>query len=450
MTAGSFALNDEELALLLAPSSAPASSKLLRVLWFQQTPICNTSPIEHISVQQVDELQLQLQQSNEFDAIVLNCAKLNSEQLALLADLLEEQSQISVFLIGEMPAMSFDLPDFIYCYSQQELDEQFAHWGDSINQQYQQWANNKFVYLYNPRPTEPLRQQVQELGFSFCEYWQPQQQGIAQQLQQANLVMLAVYDDDPHIIDTIERLAAILHRPGLILVFQEQSKLKNSIILLAKHYGLNLYTSITVGQFKTQIGYLSRQFFRLYRHKLNQLSHATKHSQYLIHATTDNSLVGYWDWPTSIEQDEQFNTPVNAVYWHHFKQELNHRNLALTQIADHYSEMMLVFSPELPMENLTSLVRIKQQNVQLAWQPNLVAQLINNPTVLDLIDVLVISLDMWILLNVNNDNRGYWQTIKQRCLEKQVSLAILGVQPELIQYWRDKGFDLLIHRDEAD
>jgi hypothetical protein len=450
MTAGSFSLNDEELALLLAPSAAPTSSKLLRVLWFQQAPSHSSYPIEHIATQQVDELQLQLQQSNEFDAIVLNCAKLNSQELALLADLLEEQSQISVFLVGEMPNMAFDLPDFIYCYGQQELDEQFAHWGDTINRQYQQWAGSKYVYLYNPRPSEQLQLQMHKFGFSFCEHWQPQQQDVTQHLQQANLVMLVVYDDDPHIIDALERLAAILHRPGLILVFQEQSKLKNSIILLAKHYGLNLYTSVSIDQFKPQLAYLSRQFFRLYRHKLNQQSDATKHSQYLIHATTDNSLIGYWDWPTSIEQDQPFSAPVNAVYWHHFKQELSKQSLSLTQIADHYSEMMLVFSPELPMENLTSLVRIKQQNVQLAWQPNLVAQLKNHPTVLDLIDVLVISLDMWILLNVNNDNRGFWQAVKQRCQEQQVGLAILGVQPELIQYWRDKGFDLLIHRDEAE
>ncbi|MGY5453281.1 hypothetical protein ACVFI8_20400 [Agarivorans sp. MS3-6] len=453
MTAGSFSLNDEELALLLAPSSSPAPSKLLRVLWFQQAATPSEYSIEHVEVNQIDELQLQLQQSNEFDGIVFNCALLAPEQLALLAGLLEEQSQISVFLVGQMPTMAFDLPDFTYCANQQEFTEQFAYWCKHINSQYQAWANRKKVYLYCPNERSKILEEMTNFEFSQTQYWQPKQDNAAQRLQQANLVLVSVFDDDPAIIDVIESLASVFHRPGLILIFQEHSKLKNSIILLAKHYGLNLYTSIHISQFKPQIAYLSRQFFRLYRHKLNQLGHATKHSHYLIRDTYSNELAGYWDWPNSeakIETMTRCKAPLNAVYWHHFERTLLKNNVELTRLAEQGSEMMLVFSPEFPMENLSNLIRIKQQQVKLAWQPNLVAQLKNHPTVLDLIDVLVVSLDMWILLNVNNDNRNFWQVTKQRCQEKNISLAILGVQPELVQYWRDKGFDLLIHRDDAE
>ncbi|GDY25788.1 hypothetical protein [Agarivorans sp. Toyoura001] len=453
MTSGSFSINDDELALLLAPSTTPVSSKLLRILWFQQTAIPSHYPLENVEVTQIDELQLQLQQSNEFDAIVFNCAQLDSNQLTLLAGLLEEQSQISVFLVGQMPNMAFNLPDFTYCESQQELIEQFTHWCNSINAQYREWAANKSVYIYSPVADQDLQQQMKNLGFGETHTWQAKQDNVQMLLQQANLVVVSVFDDDPEIIDVIESLASVLHRPGLFLLFQEQSTLKNSITLLTKHYGLNLYTSLLYNQFTHQVAYLSRQFFRLYRHKLNQLSHTTKHSHYLIHCTYENELIGYWDWPETQRQSDEtleFSEPVNAVYWHHFKYELLKNNIELTCIAKHYSNIMLAFSPEFPMDNLSSLIRIKQQQVKLAWQPNLVAQLKNHPTVLDLVDVLVISLDMWILLNVNNDNRAFWQSVKQRCQDQQVSLAILGVQSELIQYWRDKGFDLLIHRDDAE
>ena len=78
------------------------------------------------------------------------------------------------------------------------------------------------------------------------------------------------------------------------------------------------------------------------------------------------------------------------------------------------------------------------------------AQLNNAYQVLDLLDVLVITLDMWVLLNQNSDNQLFWQQLKDACQRQQVSLAILGGQLDLISDWRDKGFDLLVHRDDEE
>ncbi|WP_432467746.1 hypothetical protein [Agarivorans sp. Z349TD_8] len=453
MTADSFSLNEEELALLLAPTTLPANSKLLRVLWFQQPLFQVNYPIDHIQVSHLEELQLQLQQTNEFDAIVFNCIQLNSAQLSLLANLLEEQSQMSVFLVGKLPDMAFDIADFTYCAEQIEFEEQFTFWCYKINRQYQRWLNNKRLYWYSPEPDSSFAEQLSHLQFTNNHRWWPQQENLRHQLRQANLVLVVVYDNDPNLVEVIEILASVLHRPGLFLVFQSNSRLRSSIILLAKHYGLNLYTCFEQSLFQQQVAYLSRQFFRRYRHKLNQQEQAAEHRCYLIKNIDDQQLFGYWDWPI-LQQPSDSDRPsskpalFNANYWPYFKQQLTSNHASLNHLATHYPQQILVFSPDLPMDHLSRLIRLKQQHFQLAWQPNLIAQLKNQVTVFELIDILVLSLDMWILLNINNDNKDFWQQLKLHCQEHHIALAILGVQPNLIQYWRDKGFDLLIHREE--
>ncbi len=445
MSSGAFSLNDEELALLLAPNSAPISSKLLRVLWFQYPSQHSYHSIEHILINNLDELQLQLQQSNEFDALVINCQQLNSEQLALLADLLEEQSQISVFLVGEMPNMAFDLPDFTYCASPHELLEQFNYWCDTIQQQYQQWAHSKTVYLYNPQPNKDTETVLQRLNFNQYHRWKV---SSTRSLTYAQLIVLVIDEEDPQLVKTLEALTMAIHRPGVVFLFSEHSRLKSSIELFAKRYGLNLLASTSLDLFQLQLSFLSRQFFRRYRHRLNQLAQNSQHYQYLIKDTENNRLVGVWDWPAhsayNLEQAEQ----LYAVYWRQFDEESLISHVDALAPAPFQHKLLLVFKPDLPTDDLSTLINIKQQKVKLAWQPDLMAQLTNGHQVLNLLDVLVISLDMWVLLNQNSENQLVWQEIKHICQLQQITLAILGAQPELISEWRDKGFNLLVHRED--
>jgi len=447
MSSGAFSLNDEELALLLAPNAAPASSKLLRVLWFQYPSQASRHSIEHIYLKDFDELQLQLQHSNEFDALIINSHQLSSEQLGLLADVLEEQSQISVFLVGKLPNMAFDLPDFAYCASPNELLEQFNFWCDTIKQQYQDWTNSKTVYRYSPKPNKNIAAVLQQLNFKHSHPWHP---SSTRSLSAAQLIIFEIDDDDPQLVETLEALIMAIHRPGVIFLFSAHSRLKNSILLFAKHYGLNLLASTTEAEFQAQLLFLSRQFFRRYRHRLNQLALNSQHYQYLINSTEDNRLVGIWDWPANSTYSVKQAKQHYAVYWRHHDVEglIEHIDERVT--ASYRHKLLLVFSPDLPTRELSTLIRVKQQKVKLAWQPELMAQLNNAYQVLDLLDVLVITLDMWVLLNQNSDNQLFWQQLKDACQRQQVSLAILGGQLDLISDWRDKGFDLLVHRDDEE
>ncbi|WP_427981837.1 hypothetical protein [Agarivorans sp.] len=447
MDSGAFSLNDEELALLLAPNAAPASSKLLRVLWFQYPSQAIRHSIEHIYIKDFDELQLQLQHSNEFDALIINSHQLSSEQLGLLADVLEEQSQISVFLVGKLPNMAFDLPDFTYCASPNELLEQFNFWCDTIKQQYQDWASHKTVYLYNAQASKQIEAAFQQLSFTHYHQWQC---SSTLPLAAAQLLVLVIDDDDPQLVETLETLTTAIHRPGVIFIFAEHSRLKSSIILFAKQYGLNLLASATLSQFQQQLSFLSRQFFRRYRHRLNQLALNSQHYQYLITATEDSRLLGAWDWPNDPAYKVEQASQLYAVYWHRYDAGslTSHIDALVPEHQKH--KLLLVFNPDFPTGDISTLIRIKQQQVKLAWQPELMAQLNNAHQMLDLLDVLVITLDMWVLLNQNSDNQLVWQEIENACQLQQVRLAILGGQLDLISDWRDKGFDLLVHRDDAE
>ncbi|MFM2484089.1 hypothetical protein [Celerinatantimonas yamalensis] len=433
-------LDDEELALLLAPVQTSGVTSLSRII---SAGVLIDTPIDGVQLlycQQIGELMTYLLNDTDIDAIILADELLTAENIHLLLPLLEHLEQIKLFILGSMPEILDNFPDFFFCQNKRILLSEIQDWHERLQSDYNNWLVTGNIAI-----SETYRQSVNNI-FS-VEILITIQQLIKEQKPLIALLDCSV--NNTNLRQEMLQLAHFYPQIPLVLISDQQAVLLHSCQHLAKQLKLNVMAVLEHGQLDNVLHTIIVRYYRRYLRWLNHRTIYDDHHAGLVYQVGQTKPYGTFHWPPRSFASQ----PHYYVNWQILCNKSQQHDLVkaaayiqtLYQLESH--QLLIVFDGPTPKdEQIAAAIELLLQGIRICWVPRSVRQLLNTREQVGISQIFV-PLSVWQELVADSALLKRWQT---RYEHQQVDIGLLGGYCAMLQYTQELGLTFMAEPCDAD
>lgn len=228
-------LNESELALLIS-ADKPQHSTLFPLYSMSK----RHSTIKSCKVtSDIAAIILQLSASPLGSAVIITEDIETSEHCNSLLKCLKNRADITVFCVGKLPSMSFDLVAFIYCSHHAVLEDKINLWENRNIALLSQWKKTYRVGIINDTDVSPHPMQFSHL--SNVQIYNAQQ--AVNDIVDLQLLIINLNTPGLRLIEMLQNLTAKSEKPFLLLYGDMQTNLSHAVYNLVNHRGFSILAS---------------------------------------------------------------------------------------------------------------------------------------------------------------------------------------------------------------
>lgn len=415
MSNTSHRLLDEELALLLTPLQTNGVSSLSRIISAGTLLDIPIDAAQVLYCHEIGELVTYLLNDTDIDAIILTDYLLSEKNLELCLPLLKHLEQARLFILGDLPEMVEDFPDFCYCPTQETLQEELKVWHQQLMEHYNQWLLDGKVVI-----SENLAPKITQLvPPSAILTTQDEYKAHIKPL----LGIIYCVNENSALRQELMQIAHFYpHLPLLLVSDTNQPVLLHSCQHFAGQLKLNVLASLENSQIDQSLNAILVRFYRRYLRWLNHRTIYGDHNIGLVYQMGESQPFGIFNWPPrKLDPAKHY-----YVEWQTLCEQMKDDELAkaaesaieLYQLDS--SQLFVVFDGSPPShEQLASVIDLLTLSIRICWIPRSVGQLLNTREQVGISQILI-PITVWQELVADEQIFKRWQS---RFEHQQVDIA---------------------------
>lgn len=244
-------LNEQELQLL-ASVEAPLHNTLYPL--YSMVECKKLLSLGCNIINDIAVLTLQLTASTLGSAVIISENIESSEHAISLLIMLKKRPDITVFWLGKLPSMSFDLPRFIYCVDFLQLENKVQQWESNNLALFHTWLQSyKVGIISQKREALPIKN-LRNIALYNAE------QAI-NSITDIQLLIINLNTPQLRLIEILNNLIANSETPFLLLYGDMQTNLSHAIYNLANNMGFSIIASLDSKPSQTQTQHILMTLF---------------------------------------------------------------------------------------------------------------------------------------------------------------------------------------------
>lgn len=426
-------LLSEEISLLLTPFSSSGVSHVARIIsagLLVDFPISGT---EMLYCQDVDELINYLLNDTDLDAIIISQDLITKALFPLVLPLLKHLEQARLFVVGEMPQMFEDFPDFCYCPTHETLIEELTNWHQQLVTNFHDWLIQGHLVTSDHLNIHLLKEQHK---IDLIRY---------QELNERTHPILGIIYCSPDNPDLRQDfLTTVQYAPQLplILIADDNPVLLNSCQHFARQLQLKVLLTLPYENFEYALNTILLRYYRRYQRWLNHRTIYGAHHVKDVYQVGEQQAYGLFQWPPrTMDQIKRYYVPwQNLVENHEIDRLVEGVQQAKTIYQLENWQIILVFDGSPPThKELASVIDLLTLSIQICWIPRSVGQLMNTREQFGITQILI-PITVWQELVADQQIFKRWQ---ERLERQQVDIGLLGGHREMLQHTLACGLTLI-------
>jgi hypothetical protein len=446
-------LNDEELALLLAPIDVERRGAVFRII---NTGIDFGSippRTDVMSCEDFNGLVLLLLQDSDFDALILGGFPFTHDEFLLLLPLLNNLPQIQLFVLTPSDELLINIsgPNIIQTPNIKLLNQAVIAWHRTLHTDYRDWLKTISFTASD----------------SHCLDWQHIVFAVGgnrlipiQELDHRTSIPVAlvgVSQHNPHLVQELKILARNEPQPPMILVEQNSPYIARTCQAYCSRLGLPVLATLEASAVSNALRNLVLHYYRRYRRRRLLIKSNENCDRRYVYQQGQHLPTGQFITPenapeldASVNRSSLQTRPIYYLTWQCIAEHTQAADFAhnFIQIKNSYElefeQLTIVFDGDPPTEGLQEqLLELLIKSVNTCWIPRNIRMLMDSRKLFEITQVLI-PISIWQELISDESFYLKWLRLQERIRHRHIKIGLLGLSHKLGPQLTNLGFDFVV------